>query len=424
MTDIQNDEPMRLADVVSELQDTASSNYDTFMRTYGAQSPWAKPISEKLTEWGWNPVKETIWDIGSSIRQDIRGFFSTSEDIAEERNAPTRATEVQVAADRASKIQEERRQSYVQFDQLTRDIGRQFRASYEEAVQRRQSRMYQGVPLGFVEGQYQPQIDSQGQVVGYTLNEWYRNPMEIAAHRMATQSAERTEAELRVGGQYARAFASPEGISMLERRTMGSEYESPYLTEDTVETDLSAIQVVARMTTGELGVLKNRLIRVGLLDPDQAGTDVYADRTPATYQAFLDLVYKAQENGKRWEPFLDEALAAGVDFGQVKGKGGNRAAQLIRLTAKDDLAAVFNQTAQRTIGRRLSQEEEDHLVRSYHDLERQFWQVASSGGEVQEPTSADVFADQQLQELQPDAYSVVGMGKQLDNFRAIVLGQA
>jgi hypothetical protein len=421
----RTDEPMRLGDVVAGITEAGSSNWDRWM----SQRNTARQGAERYF---WNPVQETLGDLTSNIWSDVQGWFRNTGAEQDRRSTQQQRQKDQrevVAGPEARALQTEsgtemlrRRSGIVNYAELQNDVARVFTEEYERSVQMRQERQYSGVPLGFVEGQYTALQQPDGSVT-YQLNEWPRSPMEEAARRTASESPERQRQMLAVGGAYARAFSTPAGIQQLERRTMGSDYRTPFLTEDTVETDETAVLKVARMDLEQLNTLKNRLIQLDLLDPDDAGIFEYADRTPQTYDAFLTLVSKAQENGKNWVSFLDDALANNVSFGRAK-KRQPAAAQLIRLSSRDDLASVFNATAQRTVGRRLTEQEQQFLIDSYHQMERTFYRQAASGGDVEMVAAPETFGEEQLQQMQPEQYDVVGVGRQLENFRAIVLGQA
>jgi hypothetical protein len=416
--------PVRLGDVVGKFSDQAADNYNFFM----GQRNVARSAAE---QYFWNPVAETLGELSSNIWSDIGSWFRDSGAEQDRRKTATQRNQDQRAAvggqfARATETPEglrmlQTRSEYVNYEDRRQIVADQFTASYEDAVAKRQQRQYTGVPLGFVQGQYTAMEQPDGTVT-YLLNEWQRSPMEEAARRTAALPADRRAQELAVGGQWARAFATPGGVQQLERRVMGEDYRTPFLTEDTVETDETAVLKMSRMSLEELNTLKQRLISVDLLDVDAAGIFEYADRTPGTYDAFLTLISKAQENGKNWVSFLDEALSKNVQFGRTRQKQP-RAAQLIRLTSRDDLAAVFNQSAQRTVGRRLNEEEQNFLINSYHQMERQFYQQAAGGGEVMSVAAPETFGEEQIQQMQPEQYDIVGVGRQLENFRAIVLGQ-
>jgi hypothetical protein len=308
------------------------------------------------------------------------------------------------------------------FAELRQSLSDTFKVEYERAVENRQQRQYVGVPLGFVPGQYIAKQDPRTGDVVYSLLEWPRSPMEEAARRLANETPQRREQMLRVGGQYAQAFATPAGIQQLERRAMGDDFRTPFLTEDTVETDQSVIEKMARMNLDELNTLKRRLILLDLLDENDAGIFEYIDRTPETYEAFLTLVTKAQENGKNWVSFMEEALANEISFGRTKTRAP-RAAQLIRLTSADDLNSIFNQAGLRMVGRQLTDEEREFMVTAYNDMERSFQQRAASGGVLTEPPSAQGFVEQRIPDQLGEEYNIYSMGNVLDSFRAVMAGQ-
>jgi hypothetical protein len=432
MTDItpQVDSSRNVADVVENLSERIGSVWDIY-------TPNLDPIRGYIQDWFVEPSREVVGEVWANVWSDLRGLGRTSETRRQAAEAQQKERQEQadrIGGDYGRAVQTPEGQAQLErnFESLasraTR-LSQRFIESFEQGNLNRRQREYEGVPLGFVQGMYQPVTDRDGQLVlgekgqpKYRLLEWYRSPMEAAASRTAAETPERRQQQLAVGGQYAQAFSSPAGISMLERRMMGADYKTPFLTEDTVLTDSGAVNIVASMNTEQLNVLKNRLIQLDLLDADQAGTSVYADRTPATYDAFLTLVSKAQENGQQWEPFMDEALVNNVSFGRVSNRATSRAPALIRLTSKEDLSAVFNQTAQRYIGRRLMDDEIERLVTSYQSEERRTQIAMQSGGEVEMTPAADVFGLTQIQETIEPEYDTYQMGNTLDSFRRIIGG--
>lgn len=261
----------------------------------------------------------------------------------------------------------------------------------------------------------------------YRLKEWYKTPLEEAALAIARME---DPAEMRRALQdpNQQLLATPAGRRELK---MMSGQEDRYVSTDPTVTSgptklltqEDAIDIVSRMGLNELNELKDNLIRIGALTERDSGTRLYADRTAGTYEAFANLVALAQGNARTWHSVLAEAVDEGLVLFEAGKTSGGTPQQLVRLTAPEDLGAVFGQTALRTIGRRLTDEEKQFMVTTYQDMERSFWRQASGGGEVVDVPSPQSFAETRIPEQMGAEYDVFQMGNVLDDFRRILGGQ-
>ena len=91
-----------------------------------------------------------------------------------------------------------------------------------------------------------------------------------------------------------------------------------------------------------------------------------------------------------------------------------------RVTSSQDLKTVLNQVSRQTIGRELSDSEAARFAASYQQQQRDYQQRAStqSGGTVEQSPSADVAAQQFVEQYEPseaNAYKFLGYFDQMAN---------
>lgn len=72
-----------------------------------------------------------------------------------------------------------------------------------------------------------------------------------------------------------------------------------------------------------------------------------------------------------------------------------------RLSNPDDLKQVFTKASQSTIGRTISDDELNRLVKAYQDQEKQYQQQTAVGGTVTQQPQADTFAETQIRKKAP-----------------------
>lgn len=193
------------------------------------------------------------------------------------------------------------------------------------------------------------------------------------------------------------------------------------LTPDAAERALNTL------STEELLQVKTGLVQIGALDIDDLGSMTFPDTqsNPRILQGFQRLVAVAQNNNEDWRVFLGRMLNNGDTLAPVStsASGAGGPAFTFRLTAADDLKAVADRVATRTIGRALSAEEADSFVASYQNMERTYeQQLAYGAGTVEMAPSAEVAAQQQIQQDLSEEYDVYQMGNTLDIFRQIIGG--
>lgn len=94
---------------------------------------------------------------------------------------------------------------------------------------------------------------------------------------------------------------------------------------------------------------------------------------------------------------LDEALAY-LAKNPVPNTGGG-ALKTFRLDNPDTLRKAFEGGAQSALGRTLSDDDMNKLVKSFQQLNMQYQQNLATGGTVTAPPQADVFAEQQAEKM-------------------------
>lgn len=188
-----------------------------------------------------------------------------------------------------------------------------------------------------------------------------------------------------------------------------------------------AARLLNSLSLNELNAVKSALVQIGAFDFEEMGAVNYFDTqsNPRIQQGFNRLIALAQNNSMDWRTLLSQMIQNGDTLAPVDGdtRGGGGFAPAFRLSSKEDLRAIADNVATRTIGRALSEEEANAFVASYQDMERAFQQRLRMGGEVEQPASPDVAAAGQIREMVGDEYDVYQMGNTLDMFQRALAGQ-
>lgn len=191
--------------------------------------------------------------------------------------------------------------------------------------------------------------------------------------------------------------------------------QMPLLDETGAERELNML------STQDLQNVKIGLVQIGALDREDMGSLNTFDTqsNPQIQQAFQRLVGLAQNNMLDWRTMLSRMVRNNETVAPTK----TQRAPLIRVTSVQDLRAVADNVATRTIGRALTDEEAQTFVTSYQNMERAYQRRALGGGEVQMAPDAQVAAQEQIEEQFATEYDVYQMGNYLDVFRAATRGQ-
>lgn len=190
-----------------------------------------------------------------------------------------------------------------------------------------------------------------------------------------------------------------------------------------------ASRLLNSLSLNELNVVKSGLVQIGALTFEETGSSNFFDTQSNNkiQLGFNRLIELAQNNSMDWRNLLSQMIRNGDTLAPIDsdGLGTNRTGYVntIRLSSKDDLRAIADNVATRTIGRALSNEEVDTFVASYQNMERAYQQRLMGGGDVEQPASPDVAAAGQIQEMVGDEYDVYQMGNTLDMFSRIIAGQ-
>lgn len=182
------------------------------------------------------------------------------------------------------------------------------------------------------------------------------------------------------------------------------------------------------LPTNDVAQVKLGLVAIGVLEPENVGLLNVKDisSNPKIQTAFNRLVGVAQANGLQWQQLLTRMVRNGETFTDVAGGGSptNRPAVQYRVTNPDDIKAIAQDVALRTIGRGLASDEANMFVTSYQDMERRAQQALAMGAtEVQQAPSIDVAAETMLREQFEDEYDIYQMGNTLDTFQQVLAGQ-
>lgn len=184
------------------------------------------------------------------------------------------------------------------------------------------------------------------------------------------------------------------------------------------------------LSVNDLAQVKLGLVAIGALEPENVGLLNVKDITSnAKIQtSFNRLVSVAQANGLQWQQLLTRMVRNGETFanlGAGPGPGTQRPTIQYRLTNPDNIKAIAQDVALRTIGRGLADDEANMFVTSYQDMERRSQQAMAMGAaEVEQTPALDVAAETMLREEFRDEYDVYQMGNTLDMFQRILAGQA
>lgn len=140
--------------------------------------------------------------------------------------------------------------------------------------------------------------------------------------------------------------------------------------------------------------LLNRLAAMGLYGDQKPSATGFAARD---INAVQDLMLYANSKGRTLD-VAERMLAA-------EGGGSAYSGRTFRPTPKQDLKAVFKQTAQSVLGRNPTDKELARFIRSYQGMER----TEAYGGEA--APNVSVAAEQQIVAQNPDEAAAVGMSQ-------------
>lgn len=167
--------------------------------------------------------------------------------------------------------------------------------------------------------------------------------------------------------------------------------------------------------------LQRQLVNAGLLT-GRVVLGVWDDTSAAAFRQVLAI---ANVNGYNVDEALQYVATQAANPENVIG-AASRAPLTVSLTNPTDLARIFQQTAEATMGRRLDTPDIEKLVNSYQQLESGYQNTAygqqETGGTVTAPPSAGAFAESELEETNPGEVGATEIANQFDNFLDIIGG--
>jgi hypothetical protein len=214
----------------------------------------------------------------------------------------------------------------------------------------------------------------------------------------------------------------------------GSEMLQPYSSNreafidvdrgDKYTTSLDVFNLLNDMSSDELWSFKTKLVQFGLLDENKKGEYRVKDINDDVWAAALTLGERANENGIKYQPFIEIAAQNGLTFSIPKTTAGaTRTIPPVRLSSPEDLRFTANQVALRRLGRELTQPEQEAFITSYNQVERDFHNQYYSGAQATvEPPSPQAAVETRIGEEFTDEAQLYQMGNVLDSFRSILSG--
>lgn len=140
---------------------------------------------------------------------------------------------------------------------------------------------------------------------------------------------------------------------------------------------------------------------------EQAGLLAEGSYTPgfwdeASVSANRNLLEEANISGLTARDVLGRRLQSAADFASPSSGGGRSLPPTVRISNSDDLRSVFRQVARQQTGGVFAEDDQiEAMVTAFQNQERSFQQAAMSGGEVESAPSAQTFAENELESLDP-----------------------
>jgi len=181
--------------------------------------------------------------------------------------------------------------------------------------------------------------------------------------------------------------------------------------------------LVAGLSPERIAQLQRQLVNAGLL----TGRVVLGVWDDSSATAFRQVLAIANVNGYTADEALQYVATQSALPENILGDSTDTRAPLsVQLSSPADLARIFQQTAEATMGRRLDQADIDKLVGSYQSLEQGYQQTtygqAETGGTLTAPPSATAFAESELEQTNPGEVGAAAIADTFDNFLSILGG--
>ena len=185
-------------------------------------------------------------------------------------------------------------------------------------------------------------------------------------------------------------------------------------TAESVQNDLLS------MDLNEVNNVKYGLYKTGLIGADDIGDPTSKTISPTVLKKAQEAATYANFNGMDWKQYLNTKSQTGSLLGSLdpsRGTNGGGAPQIqIRLTSRDDLKFVINETAARSLGRSLQNEEIENIVDAIHAEERRYQTQVATQPVVTQATDPRVMAQTMIGEQFETEADVYRMGSTLDSF--------
>lgn len=148
----------------------------------------------------------------------------------------------------------------------------------------------------------------------------------------------------------------------------------------------------------QIADLQEAMVAAGLLSGDY-NAGVWMDESA---NAFKKLLAHANRSGVGYEEALMQLASSNTKNLRGSG-GGGRAPFQARLSNPDDLKEVFKQSAYNLLGGQgfVDEGQLDTMVKAYQEHEVKAQRAAYGGGTVVDPPSAQTFAKEQIEEIDP-----------------------
>lgn len=179
-----------------------------------------------------------------------------------------------------------------------------------------------------------------------------------------------------------------------------------------------ALKQFFMMSPTEQALIKSKLVQVGLLKAEDVGPAGVRFINDTIRSSWLNLVSIAQYNGRNTLEMLTTSVLEGTKFGSVQPAR----APTIQIPSSDEVKQAANALAQREIGRRLTVEELDMVVKPYQQRYAQDARRAMGGGTVETPPSVGTFTEGVIGEEIAEEQELYSLGGTLDSFMGILGG--
>lgn len=180
-----------------------------------------------------------------------------------------------------------------------------------------------------------------------------------------------------------------------------------------------ALKQLFMLSPTDQAIIKSKLVQVGLLAPNSVGPSGVRFIDDTIRKAWLDMVGLAQVNGRNTLEMLTTGYNEGLRFGPPEAVAS---APTISVPSSDDIKRIANALSQREIGRRLTVEELDLVVKPYQQKYAQQQRRSLGGGTVEVPPSVESFTEGVIGEQAAEEQGLYSLGSTLSSFMGMLGG--